>query len=84
MLTSTAYCRGNVVQALIDAHGDVNAPDVRGMTPLMLAAAAETQDEGLVRILVHAGAWRSESRGTPGDEKRRWTASQSGAASVAG
>jgi ankyrin repeat protein len=56
MLSSTAYCRGDVVQALIDAKGDVNAADVRGMTPLMLAVASEMQDAALVRILVHAGA----------------------------
>ena len=56
MLDSTAYCRGDLVQALIDAHGDVNAHDIRGMTPLMLGVASETQDAALVRILVHAGA----------------------------
>lgn len=56
MLDSTAYCRGDVVQALIDAGGDVNAHDIRGMTPLMLAVGSETQDAAIVRLLVHAGA----------------------------
>jgi ankyrin repeat protein len=56
MLNATAYCKGDVVQALLDAHGDVNAHDIRGMTPLMLGVGSETQDAAIVRLLVHAGA----------------------------
>jgi ankyrin repeat protein len=73
MLNSTAYCRGDVAQALIDAHGDVNAHDIRGMTPLMLAVASETQDAALVRILVHAGAEVNAKSGV-GETALDWAA----------
>jgi hypothetical protein len=73
MLTSTAYCRGDVAQALIDAHGDVNGHDVRGMTPLMLAVASETQDAALVRILVHAGA-AVNAKSAAGETALDWAA----------
>jgi ankyrin repeat protein len=73
MLTSTAYCRSDVVQALIDAHGDVNAHDIRGMTPLMLGVASETQDAALVRILVHAGA-EVNAKSAVGETALDWAA----------
>jgi ankyrin repeat protein len=73
MLDSTAYCRGDVVQALIDGHGNVNARDVRGMTPLMPAVASETQDAALVRILVHAGAEVNAKSGV-GETALDWAA----------
>jgi ankyrin repeat protein len=71
MLVSTAYCRSDVVKALIDAGGDVNAHDVRGMTPMMLNVASETQDAAIVRLLVHAGA-EPNATSTAGESPMDW------------
>ena len=73
MLDSTAYCRGDVVQALVDARGDVDARDIRGMTPLMLGVASETQDAAIVRLLVHAGAVVN-ARSAAGETPLDWAA----------
>ena len=40
------------VQALLEAGADVNAQDVRGMTPLMLAVASDHADPEIVRLLM--------------------------------
>jgi hypothetical protein len=46
-----------LIRALIDAEADVNAQDVKGMSPLMLAVASENQDPGVVvKVLLQAGA----------------------------
>ena len=45
-----------VIAALLDAGADVNARDSRGMTPLMLAVAGETQDRRVVKLLLARGA----------------------------
>ncbi len=50
------YCSTDVVRALLDAGADPNVRDGRGMTPLMLSVASETQDAAVVRVLLHAGA----------------------------
>ena len=66
-----------MVDALIEAGADVNAKDIRGMTPLMLGVASETQDAAIVRRLVHAGAdvnaksTAGESSARLGEEVRR-------------
>lgn len=73
MLDSTAYCKDDVVQALVDAHGDVSAHDIRGMTPLMLAVASETQDARIVRVLAHAGAVVN-AKDTNGETVLDWAA----------
>ena len=44
----------NAVRTLIDAGGDVNAPDADGTTALQLAVLAD--DGESVRLLLHAGA----------------------------
>jgi ankyrin repeat protein len=41
---------------LLDAGSDVNAKDVRGMTPLMLAVAADHQDAAVIQVLLAHGA----------------------------
>jgi ankyrin repeat protein len=71
LLTSAAYCSSDVVKALIDAGGDVNGRDIRGMTPLMLGVASETQDAAIVRLLVHAGA-RVNDKSTAGETAMDW------------
>lgn len=56
-LTQAApYGSPELIQALLDAGADVNAPDFRGMTPLMFAVSSETQSPGVVRALLQAGA----------------------------
>jgi hypothetical protein len=45
-----------LIRALIDAGANVNAQDILGMSPLMLAVAAENQDVAVVRVLLQAGA----------------------------
>lgn len=45
-----------VVQALIDAGADVNARDLRGMTPLIYSVSSETQDAAIVKLLLAKGA----------------------------
>ncbi|HYP07234.1 MAG TPA: ankyrin repeat domain-containing protein, partial [Bryobacteraceae bacterium] len=44
------------IKALIDGGADVNAQDIRGMSPLMLAVASENQDLAVVRVLLQSGA----------------------------
>jgi ankyrin repeat protein len=56
LILSSMYCRPEMIDTLIEAGADVNAKDTRGMTPLMMAVASETQDAAVVRRLVHAGA----------------------------
>jgi ankyrin repeat protein len=46
----------DLIRALIDAGADVNAQDIRGMSPLMLAVASENQDLEVVRVLLGSGA----------------------------
>jgi ankyrin repeat protein len=69
------YCGADVVKLLLDAGAKVNAADVRGMTPLMLAVASEHQDAGVVRLLLAAGAdpnAHSKSAETPLDWARKY------------
>jgi hypothetical protein len=45
-----------LVQALLDAGAKVNAQDIRGMTPLMLAVATDRQNTAVIRALIAKGA----------------------------
>jgi ankyrin repeat protein len=45
-----------LIRALIDAGANVNAQDIQGMTPLMLAVASENQDLAVVKVLLQSGA----------------------------
>ncbi len=45
-----------LIQDLLAAGSDVNAKDVRGMTPLMLAVADDHQDAAVIRMLLAHGA----------------------------
>jgi ankyrin repeat protein len=44
------------VQLLLDHGADVNTPDDRGYSPLMYAAASESMNSGIVKILLAKGA----------------------------
>ena len=45
-----------LVKALLDAGAGINVPDVRGMTPLMLAVANDRQNIDVIRLLIARGA----------------------------
>ncbi|HWB99744.1 MAG TPA: ankyrin repeat domain-containing protein, partial [Bryobacteraceae bacterium] len=50
------YGRPEILQALLDAGATVDAKDIRGMTPLMLAVASDRSHAGSVRLLLAKGA----------------------------
>jgi len=50
-----AYGPREIVKMLLDAGADVNAKDVRGMTPLMLAVATDRQDPEIIRMILAKG-----------------------------
>ena len=53
---AAAFGPADVIKTLIDAGADVNARDVRGMSPLMLAVATDHQDPAVIRMLLEHGA----------------------------
>ncbi len=56
LMAAAPYGSAELIGELLKAGAKVNATDVRGMTPLMLAVASETQDVNVVHRLVRAGA----------------------------
>ncbi len=56
---------------LLAAGSDVNARDVRGMTPLMLAVATDHQDPAVIRMLIEHGADPS-AKSKIGDSALDW------------
>ena len=46
----------SLVKSLLDAGAGVNAQDIRGMTPLMLAIATDHQNPQIIRMLLSGGA----------------------------
>jgi ankyrin repeat protein len=46
----------DLVKLFVDAGADVNATDVRKMTPLMLAVARNRQDPAIIRLLIDRGS----------------------------
>jgi ankyrin repeat protein len=56
LMIASPYCGADAAQMLLGAGAKVNAVDVRGMTPLMLAVASEASNPERVRILLKAGA----------------------------
>jgi ankyrin repeat protein len=56
LLLASAFGPPDLVKALLDAGADVNAQDVRGMTPLMLAVATDRQNPEIIRTLLAKGA----------------------------
>lgn len=64
-----------MIRTLLGAGADVNTREKRGMTPLMLAVASETQDVEVVKLLIQAGAdvnVRSLAGETPLDWARKF------------
>ncbi len=56
LLLAAAYGGPDAVKLLLDRKANVNAQDVRGMTPLMLALAVDHPDTRVVRLLLERGA----------------------------
>ncbi|HUN98464.1 MAG TPA: ankyrin repeat domain-containing protein [Bradyrhizobium sp.] len=56
LLMSAPFGPPELIRTLLDAGADVNAQDVRGMTPLMLAVATDHQDPAVIRMLIEHGA----------------------------
>jgi ankyrin repeat protein len=55
-LMSAPESSPEVMEALLKAGANVNAKDIRGMTPLMLAIATDSPDPRIVRLLLDHGA----------------------------
>lgn len=51
-----AYSRPEAIKLLLDAGAKVDAQEVRGMTPLMLAVASDHADPAVIRLLLARGA----------------------------
>ena len=56
LLMSAPFGPPELIRTLLDSGAEVNAKDVRGMTPLMLAVANDHQDPAVVRLLLSHGA----------------------------
>jgi ankyrin repeat protein len=71
LMFAAAYGPIDAVKALLDAGADVNAKDIRGMTPLMFAVSSEVQDPVLVKLLLTRGA-RMDERSAAGETALDW------------
>ena len=56
LLSAAAYGSPELIKTLLDAGVKVDVPDVRGMTPLMLAVATDLQNAEVIRLLLAKGA----------------------------
>jgi len=75
LMLAAPYASAEMVKALLDAGAQVDARDIRGMTPLMLAVASETQDVEVMKLLLAKGAdvnAKSDVGETPLDWARKF------------
>ncbi len=56
LIMSAPFGPPQLIGSLLEAGADVNAKDVRGMTPLMLAVATDHQDQAVLKLLLAHGA----------------------------
>jgi ankyrin repeat protein len=56
LMYAAPYGTPDLVRTLIDAGAQVNAKDIRDMTPLMLAVSSETQNPEVAKLLLAKGA----------------------------
>jgi len=56
LILAAAHGGHDAVKLLVDSKANVNAQDVRGMTPLMLALATDRPDARVVKLLIASGA----------------------------
>ena len=71
LIMSAPFGPPELIQSLLDAGSDVNAKDVRAMTPLMLAVATDHQDPAVLKLLLQHGADPAMKDQT-GDSARDW------------
>jgi ankyrin repeat protein len=71
LMAAAPYGSAELIGELLKAGAEVNARDLRGMTPLMLAVASETQDIDVVKLLLHAGA-RPNVKSAAGETALDW------------
>lgn len=70
-LMSAPESSPEVMEALLKAGANVNARDVRGMTPLMLAVATDSPNPRIVRMLLDRGA-DADVKSTDGERALDW------------
>jgi ankyrin repeat protein len=56
LMLASAHRDPAIVQTLLDAGADVNAKDIRGMTPLLYAVSSEEQNTANIKLLLAKGA----------------------------
>ena len=56
LMLAAGFGSAQMIGTMLEAGAEVNAKDVSGMTPLMLAVGSETQDLRVVRLLLNAGS----------------------------
>jgi ankyrin repeat protein len=71
LLMAAPFGPPELIGKLMEAGADVNAKDVRGMTPLMLAVATDRQDNGVIRMLLEHGA-DPEAKSNLGETAMDW------------
>ena len=71
LLMAAPFGPPELIARLIEAGADVNAKDVRGMTPLMLAVATDHQDKAVIRLLLEHGA-DIQARSNLGETAADW------------
>jgi ankyrin repeat protein len=71
LIMSAPFGPPELIGNLLDSGSDVNARDVRGMTPLMLATAADHQDPAVLKMLLDHGADPS-AKSKIGDTAADW------------
>ncbi|PWU05425.1 MAG: hypothetical protein C5B51_14275 [Terriglobia bacterium] len=79
LMLAAAYGGPAMLDALLDAGANMDAQDIRGMTPLMLAVASDHADSRSVRLLVKRGADLT-IRDCRGLTARAWAAKYNSAA----
>lgn len=72
LMMAASYGSPELILALLDAHADVNARDVAGMTPLVFAVSSENQDPAVVKLLLSAGA-TAAAKTITGETALDWT-----------
>jgi ankyrin repeat protein len=82
LATAAAYCDASISRVLLDSGAKSNASDVRGLTPLMLAVASESQSAERVRALLQAGA-EVNAKSATGETALDWALKFGNAAVIA-
>lgn len=71
LMLASAHRDSAIVQTLLDAGADVNAKDVRGMTPLLYAVSNEEQNTANLKLLLAKGA-DPKAKDNNGEDALAW------------